>query len=146
MSRSMRDLGYGAHITLAVYDEMDGRAGQEAIASLIEDTAAIPLRCAGFGIFPGPPCCLWLVPVVTPRLADLQAGLIAALPTGHPHYSDGWIPHLTLADDLPDTAAAAAAVRLLGPAALPISGTLHRIDIVRFRPVEIVWSTALPKS
>ena len=49
-------------------------------------------------------------------------------------------PHVTLASDLADPAAAVAA---LGLSPLPFTTMLVRLDVVRFRPVEILESHSL---
>jgi hypothetical protein len=50
------------------------------------------------------------------------------------------VPHVTLASDLIDPGAAIAA---LGPPLLPIDGVLNTIEVVRFRPVQILASHRL---
>jgi len=58
-----------------------------------------------------------------------------------PYYQIGrYVPHVTLASDLADPAAAVAA---LVPLPLPIAATLDRLDVVRFRPVEVLESHIL---
>ncbi len=68
----------------------------------------------------------------------------AALPglTPHAHYRpDAWMPHVTLSGALADPAAALA---LLLPLWRPVTGRLDRVDLVRFRPVDVLYSRPLP--
>lgn len=141
ISRSQLDLGYPAHITLAIHDAELERM----MLSLPGDLRRVPLSCVGLGIFAGSPCCLWLVPVMTEALHLLHGHVLSSLPgTCHPHYRpDAWVPHITLADDLPDAAVAADAIAAIGFAGLPRTGTLDSIELVRFPPVEILWSVPL---
>jgi len=58
-----------------------------------------------------------------------------------PHYrSNAWVPHVTVSGTLADPTRALAA---LLPLWQPLSGILDRVELVRFRPVEILQSHAL---
>lgn len=135
-------LGYPPHVTLALYPDDAAAAGIGAAVSAVSgDWDALPLAVAGYRVFPGPPAVLWAAPVVTARLLSRHAALHRALSgfPGDPHYRpDAWVPHITLsaaADPL------AAALSALMPAwARPITGTLNRLDIVRFSPVAVIWT------
>jgi 2'-5' RNA ligase len=139
------DLGYPAHITLAIYP--DGTPRDRLQAALTHATASwrtLPITLSGIGVFPGTFSILWAVPVVTRDLLTLHACLAEALPdlSVHPHYRpDTWIPHVTLTGPLPDPEPALKA--LLGRWQ-PLTGTLVQADLVRFRPVEVLQSHALP--
>ena len=92
------------------------------------------------GVFPGPPAILFAIPVVTAALLDRQVALTAALPdlSVHPHYRPGhWVPQVTLSGPLRYPEAALAAIL---PLWRPVEGALAGIDLVRFRPVEILAS------
>jgi 2'-5' RNA ligase len=107
--------------------------------------AALPISLSGLVVFPHPATTLWAAPVVTPALLARQAELHAALhdlPI-HPHYRpDAWVPHVTLSGALADPGAALTAVLKLWR---PLNGWLDRLDLVRFRPVQILQSHALPQ-
>src|SRR4051794_26312944 len=94
LARGALELGYPPPLTLTMW----GAAPEPtALAALAEGWAALPLRLAGFGIFPGG--VLWLAPVVTAELLARHAALHQALPglAPHPHYAPGaWVPHVTL--------------------------------------------------
>ncbi len=139
-----RDLGYAPHITLAVYpnDAPISRL-RGALHNAASRWDALPITLSGFGVFPAPFASLWLAPVVTSALLARHAAIEAALPglQAHPHYRAGaWMPHVTLSGVLKDPASALA--RLLA-SWRPLAGTLVQLDLVRFRPVEIVQSHAL---
>lgn len=140
-------LGYAPHVTLAIYPD-DAPAGdmRAALESVARGWTALPVTLAGFGVFPGLAPVLWIAPVVTPALLDRHAAVQAALPdlVPHEHYRPGaWVPHVTLSGAaLRDPAGALAA--LLPLFQRPLTGTLDQVDLVRFRPVEVLWSRRLP--
>jgi hypothetical protein len=94
-------------------------------------------------LFPGTPSTLFLAPVVTSALLERHAALLTSLvgePTD-PHYECcRFVPHVTPASHLADPAMAVAA---LNPLPLPITAVLDRLDVVRFRPVEVLESHIL---
>lgn len=135
LSTDSLDLGYPAHLTLAIHPDT---ADAAALAAAADGWAlARPIAFAGFGLFPGAPSVLFLAPVPDAALLGAHADLHRRLPPGgHAHYAPGaWVPHATLAADLPDAAPALAALAgmALPPAAPPAS-----VDLVRFRPVEVL--------
>ncbi len=142
---AMLERGYAPHITLAVL--------HDGTASVVEPEARAaagwhgrPLRFAGFGVFPGPPAVLWLAPVPDPGLLGLQRELCNALPAAqlHPHYRPGaWVPHATLAEDL-TLSGLAEALASVSDGWSPFAGTLEQVDLVRFRPVSVLWQMRLP--
>lgn len=144
IDRDRHDLGYAPHVTLAVYAD-DAPVGvlRDALEDAGKTWAALPVTLAGLGIFPGSAAILWAAPVVTTSLLARHAALHAALPglLPHPHYRpDAWVPHVTLSGGLADPAAALA---VLLPLWRPVTGLLDRVDLVRFRPVEVLHSRPL---
>jgi len=134
-------IGYSPHITLAVYpDDAPVEAIWAALKEVAVDWQALPVAIGGFGIFPGPDPVLWAAPVVTRELLSRQIAVHAALPglQAHPHYlPDAWVPHVTLSDGLRDPGRA---LSVLMRRWQPIQGTLNRLDLLRFRPAEILHS------
>lgn len=139
-----RDLGYAPHITLAVYaDDVPVDTLRAALQGLAHHSSALRVRFVGLGKFTSPAAILWAAPVTTAALLDYQAALQAALPTLQPlpHYRvTEWVPHVTLSGALRDPAAAVAA---LLPQWRPIDALLNRLELVRFRPVNILCSLPL---
>jgi 2'-5' RNA ligase len=137
-------LGYAPHVTLAVYPEAVGAAALRAAIDGLS-WAAVPVSFPALGVFPGPPWVLWLAPVVTARLLQMQAELLATAPAVEPHYRPGaWMPHLTLTEELADGAAAGRALAVLAEEWQPVAGVLERVELVHFRPVEVLASRRLP--
>jgi 2'-5' RNA ligase len=150
-SRKLSDeatgLGYFPHLTLAVFAES---ANPERLLTAAQEWAAqwpeMPTTFASLGLFPGRPSTLFLAPIVTPELLQRHAALVTSLAAEpiDPNYRCGqFVPHVTLASDLTDPAAAVAA---LNRAPLPIRAVLNRLDVVRFRPVEVMESHILTGS
>ena len=146
VSNSARRLGYQPHLTLAVCDD---KTEQAAVIQAAQKTAGswcgIRPVCAALSVFADPPIALFLV--VTPAIALVQqhAALCEALPQDHlhPYYRPGlWLPHVTLADDL-RPARVAAAMAAAQPAFRPFTAGFAQLDVVRFRPVKVVWQAAL---
>lgn len=139
-------LGYGPHITLAILpDGIDAEALATAGFATARGWDALPVTLAGLGVFPGEPAVVWAAPVATEALLARQRALHAALAAFpvHAHYQPGaWVPHVTLSKD-----GGAPASRIVEAATAawdgPISGWLDRLELVRFRPVEILRSVAL---
>jgi 2'-5' RNA ligase len=132
-------LGYPPHVTLAVWPE---EAPVEPLAAAVgrfgAEWGALPVALAGFGVFPGAPAVVWAAPVATETLLERQAALVAAVPGTpcHPHYRPGhWVPHVTLGQ----TDALGRAMEALAPLWRgPLPGRLDRLELVRFRPVEVL--------
>jgi 2'-5' RNA ligase len=143
ISDEMTRLGYVPHLTMAILPDGVSEARLITAARECASWRAMPIRLAGFNRFPGNRETLFLAPVVTPALLDAHAALHVLLEdvSIDPYYSrDTWVPHVTLASDLTDAAAAMAAL----PASLPpIDAVLDTLDVVRFRPVEILSSHTL---
>jgi len=140
-------LAYPPHLTLAIFpDNADGPRLLTAARGHAARWRDLPVSLASLGVFPGTPATLFLAPIATPELLKRHAELLGSLPgeTIDPHYRAGhWVPHVTLASDLIDPAAALAAT---GPPRLPISGVLDTVDLVRFRPIKLLGSHALAVS
>jgi len=137
-------LGYPPHVTLAVWpDGTPAEPLEAAVERFGAEWGAMPVALAGFGVFPGAPAVVWAAPVVTGKLLARQAALVAAVPEApcEEHYRPGhWVPHVTLGQ----AGALGRAMDVLTPfwrGALP--GRLDRLELVRFRPIEVLRSLPL---
>lgn len=147
-SRGLSDdalrLGYPPHLTLAVFPD---NADLTRLLAAVRDGAArwreLPIALTSLGLFPGMPAAMFLAPVVTPELLALHTGFLTSLPGEmvDPHYQIGhWVPHVTLAEDLTDPAAA---ISVLAPQRFPMAAMLDTVELVRFRPVQVLASHRL---
>jgi 2'-5' RNA ligase len=138
-------LGYAPHITLAVYPD-DAPATQltAALQQLAATWCALPVALNGLGIFPSPAAVFWAAPIVTPALLTRHAAVQAALPDlqTHAHYRLGaWVPHVTLSGAVDNPGVALSALLSVWQ---PLEGLLDRLELVRFRPVQVLQSYKLP--
>lgn len=138
-------LGYAPHFTLAVLpDTVPAAEIEEAAFRAAENWAPFSVVLAGIGIFPGTPPVVWAAPAVTQSLLASHAALLESLApfTVHPHYRPGnWVPHVTLSQNGPSSAARAVEV-LASAWDGPICTRLERVELVRFLPVETLRSQA----
>lgn len=143
---SIVQLAYPPHLTLAVLpDDVPAKAIEDATFDAVDGWAALPIVLAGIGVFPASSSTIWAVPAVTEQLLAHHGRLLAALSAFpiHPHYQVGaWGPHVTLSQ--PDSATASRALEIA--ASLwngPIIGWLDRVELARFRPVQLLRSAPL---
>jgi 2'-5' RNA ligase len=137
-------LGYAPHITLAVYpDDADASALAATAAALSVQWKMLRVRIAGLGIFANSPAVLYLAPVVTSALLVRHAQLLARHPAAGHSASGAWVPHVTLSAALAAPSGLAAAVATVSPVFAPFEAALDRIDLIRFAPVDVLFSGAL---
>jgi len=145
---SMLRLGYAPHLTLALLPDSVAAAELERAAFAgAASRRAVPLRFGALGVFPGRPAVTWLAPIVTAALLECQRSLcadLAPLPI-EPHYRpEAWMPHVTLSQG----GSLASAVILAKVEAAwpgPFEGWAERLELVRFPPVQVLHSEALPQ-
>jgi 2'-5' RNA ligase len=130
--------GARPHITLGACERLDVAACETYLAGFAATTPAPTVGFASLGVFPTEPMVVFLAPVVTADLLAIHDGFhrwfreLAGEPWGH--YLPGrWVPHCTLALDLPLTAVPAVAERCLR-APLPSEARLLEVGLVEFEP------------
>ena len=135
------------HLSLAVYDRLVPAAVTVSLQRFAERQPTLAIQLASLGLFPGPPAVLFAAPVVSAELLVLHRAYHQATWASGPrcwaHYlPEAWVPHVTIGEDL-RLATVPTALRNAIAAWRPRPAVLHRISLVRFHPVEILWSTAL---
>ena len=138
-------LDYVPHVTLAILpDPAPREAIEEATFKVVERWGALSTALTGVGVFPGAPPVIWMVPVVTESLLARHASLHEVLAPFfvHPHYRPGaWVPHVTLSEQGPSPVGQV--VELVASVwEGPINVCLERVELVRFKPVEVLRSQA----
>jgi 2'-5' RNA ligase len=135
LSRSMLDLGYQPHVTLAVFDHVDAKRAAVALDEVFGNVARFAVPLTGVATFGPGSGVVYAAPVPSPRLLDLHAMVLAAIgETCRLHYQAGhWMPHCTLATNLSD-ADAGRAQRLLAEG-WPLAGAFVAADFIEFTPV-----------
>jgi 2'-5' RNA ligase len=140
VSAAMREGGGRPHVTLAVCERLDRVGFAPVLARFAATTVAPRLSFASFGVFPTEPAVVFMAPVVTTDLLSLHARLhrrFAEFASEQwTYYLPGqWVPHCTLAEQLPG-AAVPRALDLFRQVRLPLACRLEEIGIVEFRPIE----------
>ena len=96
----LRELSYGPHVTLAIYDDIEMPELRAAAEQLFERAVAVELVFEAVRWFEGPALTLYAAPAPSRDLDELDRKLhrLIAPERCHPHYRPGcFIPHCTLA-------------------------------------------------
>jgi 2'-5' RNA ligase len=116
------------HVTLAVCDALDTRL-RGRIRDCFEPSSLPVLRLGSLGIFPGDERVLYLLATPTDELLGLHDRVVGELAEDEvevwEHYRRGrWVPHCTLAQELPDDRVGDAVdlLRGWGPWDAPVAG------------------------
>jgi 2'-5' RNA ligase len=143
-----RRLGFGHHLTLAVYDELDASQMQRTLAEELFTIYPLELVFSSIGSFPSERSVLFAAPTFTNELLSLHEQyheVTASLGHGQIYYHPGsWCPHVTIALDL-SRADLANAFDAVSSQWTPIRCQLDAIRLVRFYPVETLWLGPLAK-
>jgi 2'-5' RNA ligase len=136
LSRSMGDLGYQPHLTLAVYDALAVEAASAALDRAFDNVDRIPVTLTGFSTFRAGSGVCYAALASSPDLMRLHATIVAAISeTCRPHYQAGrWTPHCTLATGMTDVEIDHAR-SLLAEDWRSLAGTFEMADLVEFAPV-----------
>lgn len=148
VSRSMLDLGYSPHVTLAVHDGPIDAGAAAALDRVFAQAGRMAMTLTGVTTFgPGSGVC-YAALASSPDLMCLHARTVSAMGSGcHPHYRTGhWTPHCTLATDMSDLDMGRANA-VLDKDWRPLQGFFVRAELVEFVPVIRMKSWALaPRS
>jgi 2'-5' RNA ligase len=143
----MRDSGARPHITLLACDSVDVTAASANLDRFAALTSSFPISLASFGLFPKPLSVAFLAAKVTSDLLALHARFFtefSALAAGCSSlYSpEQWIPHCTLAPDLPPQHLGLAldTCRSFG---LPLSCVASEIGLVEYWPCRQLYAKCL---
>jgi 2'-5' RNA ligase len=133
-------LGDRHHISLAIYDQLQVAQATAALRRLALETRPLRVGLASLGLFPAERSVLFVAPVVTDSLLELHARTHRAFApfagAGCAYYRPGaWVPHVTVAMNLPGTAVGNAVAQLAaGWRACTVA--CNALRLVSFRPVE----------
>jgi 2'-5' RNA ligase len=138
---SMSALAYDPHITLGIYDNhAPGVALEQALRAVFVNTPEITVRFDKTDCFVGDLLVLWAVPCPRADLLSAHDRLHRLVDPSrcHPHYRPGsWVPHCTLATQVP-SGSRSAAVRWLLETFEPCAVTFDTADCVSFPPTQIL--------
>jgi 2'-5' RNA ligase len=147
VSDFMAGFGVHPHVSLAVFDELSVDRADPEIADLARRLVPMPVVLSTVGIFAGNGGVVFFGVVVTDELLAAHAELHRRL---HPlsrgawaiYERSEWVPHCTLTNEMPPDRIPRA-IEIARRAPLPLRGTLDRVNLVKFRPPEDIFSTLL---
>ncbi len=136
VSRSMLNLGYPPHVTLAVYDTLRTDVATVALDRVFESAARMAVTLTEVSTFGAGSGVLYAALAPSPDLMRLHAIIAAAIDEDcRPHYRTGsWTPHCTLATGI-DDANLDRAKGMLERDWRPQTGIFETATLVEFLPV-----------
>jgi len=145
LSRSMLDLDYPPHVTLAAYDELAVDAAVASLDRVFDNVNQMRVTLTGFSTFGAGSGVCYAAVAASPDLVRLQAATITAIgETCRPHYQTGsWTPHCTLATGMSD-AEIDRARDFLAPDWRSLTGMFETANLVEFAPVVGIKRWTLP--
>jgi 2'-5' RNA ligase len=144
VSRSMVDLGYRPHVTLAVYDTLDRNAALVALDRIFADRPPLDFALTLLETFGAESGVLYAALAASDELRQLHRDVVASLSGDcRPHYRpDNWTPHCTLATGMP-AAKLDATRQLLRQYWQSMPGLFAAAELVEFAPVKPIKRWAL---
>jgi Mlc titration factor MtfA (ptsG expression regulator) len=135
------------HLTLAIYDRLDLKAGESRLHDLATITVSLPLAFPNLGMFTTPSAAVFLAPLVDVPLLELHSRLHQVFQdiTSGPdeYYLPGkWVPHCALALEL-DKATAIKVVEMAMHIPLPLVGQVTELGAIEARPVRHLFGFPL---
>lgn len=132
-------IGSRPHISLAVFDKIDPEQLTDVLIDIAHETPAFEVDLAAVGSFPGQEGVLFLVPTVSTELIRLHEYFHNRLHSMgiecNPYYRPGnWVPHCTVASDLPDSLIEAG-FDIARKSAVFGRAQVNSVGLVSFRPV-----------
>ena len=131
------------HISLGACQGINPESFRAPLAEFARQSSTIRFELTAIGTFPTSDGVIFLTPAVSRALLNLHErfselfGDYAVSPSSY-YLPGSWVPHCTLALDVPDNSVAAA-LDLCRTADLPIHGSYERIGLVRFLPNEEIY-------
>ncbi len=143
----LSDSGNRPHFSLAIYGEINTTVCADLLNSFAQNRAPFALSIASLGIFPGEQAVVFLAPIASPHLLDLQRQVhqllqdTGALPSSY--YLPGhWTPHCTLATRVPPQFISQAVTIGLGMS-FPFPVSIEEIGVIEYPPVKHLFSFRL---
>jgi len=145
LSKSMLDLNYPPHVTLAVYDALAVDAAVASLDRAFDNVGQIPVTLTEFSTFGTGSGVCYAASASSLDLTRLHAATIAAIgEICRPHYRTGiWTPHCTLATGMSD-AEMSRARDVLATDWRPLTGVFETANQVEFVPVTDIKRWILP--
>lgn len=147
ISSAMLDLAARPHISLAVIDELDPELIRDDLSCFAEVTPPLWVDLASAGTFPTAEGVVFLAPVVNPELLGVHRRFHRLLSDRgvecEEYYWPGnWVPHCTVAIDLPADKIGAAIETCVQSEAFG-AVELDELSLISFRPVREIYTYPL---
>lgn len=134
---NLRGLGFAPHLSLATCADVDEDESRKLLRELARDTSPFPVAFEAAGAFPPDGATIFLAPA--PSLALLEVhrrfwGRFVAVATDPSDYyaPERWIPHCTVAREVPPAERARALLATV--AAVPLRGRVVEVGLTGYRP------------
>lgn len=136
ISRSMLDLGYPPHLTLAVYDALAVGIAAAALDRVFDKMDQMAVTLTGLATFGAGSGVCYAALAPSPELVRLHAAAVDAVGEPcRPHYQPGrWTPHCTLAVSVSDPDMDRAK-DMLEKDWRSLTGVFEQASLVEFTPV-----------
>ena len=141
----MLKLNYPPHFTFAIYDEIDQDELHRVTRAVFADVGVIRILFDRVAWFDASPLVLWAAPKDRSKLDELHEAIHGDLTQYEcrAHYLPGeWIPHCTLAMDIPDDKRAAA-LAFASQELEPFEVIFDSAECVSFPPITVTERLAL---
>jgi RimJ/RimL family protein N-acetyltransferase/2'-5' RNA ligase len=128
------------HLTLSIYRSLDLPEARLRLADLTARQAPLPISFQYYGTFPGSNPTIFLGPLVTSPLLEVQESVcqllddLGDLPEFDYYRPGRWIPHCGLASDF-DGSRLYEALHIAEHLMLPLQGQICEIGLTEMRPV-----------
>ncbi len=134
---SMPDAGYRPHVSLGVCEDLDVDGLAKELSSFAESVSPFELTLSSVGLFPSSEGVIFLGVTPTRRLLDVNGAFhqfFGKYAKSQRDYHVGrWVPHCTLAFDLPD-GMLSEAIEVCRRMSLPIHSRVEEIGIAEVSP------------
>lgn len=134
---SLRSLGFTPHLSLATCQAIDEDESRKLLRELARQTSPFPIAFEAAGAFPPEGATLFLVPATNLDLIRLhrtfwESFVLQAEEPSDFYTPERWVPHCTVARDVPPAERARALVAALAP--LPLRGRITEVGLTGYRP------------
>lgn len=141
-------MGGRPHVSVAVCERLEAEPFRTALEAFAKAASPVEIVLATVGVFSGSGRVLFLAPIVSRDLLALHEQFYhcyvphAVNPDAN-YRPGGWVPHCTLAMDLPPEKLGLAVELAHRELAEPIRGRVERTALIEFLPVRQMYDFAL---
>ncbi len=141
-------LGMSPHLTLAVYPDTELKGIERKLEIFAAAAPILHVNLANVDYFPGEHGVIFIAPNITPELLAFHERYHVTtrrFGSGDAYYHPGnWVPHVTVAVNVPCSELAAISEDA-SKHWLAIACSLVAVRLIRYHPVETLWSAEVPQ-